>query len=144
MNRKMPDGYISVPEAAKLLHVSKGTMYEWMIGRRYIPYISIPSGARTFYYMRRADVEKFAEGSQVTNRLRQKNKEYEIIMITMGKIDVLFKTDSLYELSRMYTRMMERMHKLVRVRADGKILTIHESDKIGYAYHPRTKARHGL
>ena len=39
----------------------------------------------------------------------------------------------------MYIKMLEHDNKLIRVRADGEILTIHESDKLGNRYHPRIR-----
>jgi hypothetical protein len=64
---------------------------------------------------------------------------YEIVTISCGQVSVLFRTCSLKELSRMYIGCMERENKLIRIRMDGELLTIRESDKLGNAYHPRTK-----
>lgn len=135
--KKPPEGYITIPEAAKLLHVSPQTMYEWVLSRGRIPYKSRIAGTREYYWLKKTDVQELSEKVEPV-RLR-KAKLYEIIMITCGKLDVLFTTDNLRELSNKYVHMAEHGHKLVRLRVDGRVLTIHESDKVGYTYHPRTK-----
>jgi len=105
-----------------------------------------PAGARSFHWLKKEDVEAFKADRDLAagRKAKSRYKVYEIVCISLGKLDVLFKTESLRELSKMYIRMMERENKLVRVRADGKLLTIHESDSLGNAYHPRTKRRYFL
>ena len=63
---------------------------------------------------------------------------YEIVLISCGDITVLYKTCSHRELSRKYTQLIEHGHKFIRIRKDGQMLTIHESDKLANKYHPRT------
>lgn len=135
--KKLPDGYIDIPTAARMLHIAPQTMYQWVLFKGRVPYKSRISGTRTYYMLKLSDVKKLLEEVEPT-RLR-KAKLYEIIIITCGKLEVLFKTDNLHELSNKYTHLMEHGHKLVRLRVDGRVLTIHESDKVGYTYHPRMK-----
>jgi hypothetical protein len=66
---------------------------------------------------------------------------YEIVLISCGDITVLYKTCSHQELSRKYTQLIEHGHKFIRIRADGKMLTIHDSDKLANKYHQRTKGK---
>ena len=132
--KKPPEGYMTVPEAAKVLHVASQTMYQWVVIGK-IPCKTHLSGTRTFYFLKKEDVDLLAEKYEPVKKARL----YEIIMITCGKLDVLFATESLHELSNKYVHMAEKGHKLVRLRVDGRVLTIHESDKVRYAYHPRTK-----
>ena len=135
--KKPPKGFMTIPDAAKMLHISSQTMYDWVLARGRIPYDCHISGQRTYYFLKESDVRELHDKVEPA-RLR-KAKLYEIILITCGKLEVLFKTDNLHELSNKYTHLMEHGHKLVRLRVDGKILTIHESDKVGYTYHPRMK-----
>lgn len=140
-HRKPPEGFITVPDAARMCGVCSQTMYEWVLGRHYIPYRKVVGGARCFYYLKKSDVEKYLSDMQKEVPARKRARLYEIVIISLGKLYVLYATDNLAALSRMYTRMMENQHKLVRIRADGQLLTIHESDKLGFTYHPRTKGR---
>ena len=143
-NRKPPEGYITVPDAAKMCGVCSQTMYDWVLVRNFMPYRRVVGGARSFYYLKKTDVEKYLSDSQKEVPARKKARLYEIVIISLGKLEVLFTTDNLAALSRMYTRMIENQHKLVRIRADGQLLTIDESDKLGLTYHPRTKRRAAL
>lgn len=140
--KKPPEGYITIPDAAKMLHIAPQTMYDWVLLQGKVPYRSHISGTRTYYFLKKSDVEHLVE--EVEPVKLRKAKLYEIIMITCGKLDVLFQTENLHELSNKYVHMAEHGDKLVRVRVDGRVLTIHESDKVGYTYHPRTKKGHVL
>lgn len=137
--KKLPDGYIDIPTAARMLHIAPQTLYTWVLNKGRLPYKSRFAGTRTYYMLRTNDVEALVKERE-PEQLR-KARLYEIIMITCGKLDVLFKTENLHELSNKYTYLMENGHKLVRLRVDGKILTIHDSDKVGYTYHPRMKKK---
>lgn len=64
---------------------------------------------------------------------------YEIVLISCGDVSVLYRTCSHQELSRKYIQLIEHGHKFIRIRKDGQMLTIHESDKFANAYHPWTK-----
>lgn len=141
-----PEGYMSIPDAAKLVGIHKNSMYQHVFDYHHIPVLTQTAGARSFHWLKREDVEAFKNDRDVAAGKRVKNryKVYEIVCISLGQLDVLFKTESLRELSKMYIRMMERENKLVRVRADGHLLTIHESDRLGNAYHPRTKSRYAI
>lgn len=129
-----PEGYVSIATAAKMAGVCAMTMRGWVVDRGDIPYMSVTSGMRTFYFLRKTDVLKLVDSIRPKTR-----HHYEIVLINLGELTVLYDTYSLRELSVQYTHMMERGHKLVRVRVDGELLTIHESDKLGNAYHPRTR-----
>lgn len=65
---------------------------------------------------------------------------YEIVLICCGDVTVLFKTCNHQELSKRYVYLQEHGHRFIRVRFDGEMLTIHESDKIASKYHPRRRA----
>ena len=138
---KTPDGYVNIPDAAKMLGVSDMTMYKRVVDEGRIPYESIPRGVRTYYYMKKQDVEQFIKTYRAPLRGRPKKKAslYEIVCISCGKMEILFSTSSLMELSHKYIYMLEQKHQLIRVRADGQLLTIHESDRLGNTYHPRVK-----
>ena len=138
--KEPPEGHIDIPTAAKMAGVCIMTMRRMVIDEGRIPYESRPAGSRTYYYLKKQDVEKYLAAYRPRHRGRpkkQQHSEYEIIMISCGKIDVLYKTNSVRDLSATYSRMIEYGHKLVRLRVDGRILTIHESDKIGYSCSPR-------
>ena len=139
--KKPPEGYISVPEAAKMVGVVPMTFYNWMFTRAVVPFKTRQAGSRCFYYIKKSDVEKYLEAQKIKDRRLRKKHFYEIVAISMGQVTVLYQTENLMELSHMYIHMMEKQHKLIRVRMDGNLLTIHESDKLGNSYHPRTKAR---
>jgi len=131
---KTPEGYLSISEAAKLVGVSRVTMYDWVITRRLLPHEDFGR----YHYIKKQDVDELH--ARLDDRPgRKRITVYEIVVISCGELTVLYTTGSLRALSLMYTHMMERQHRLVRVRADGKLLTIHESDKVGYAFHPRTR-----
>ena len=141
-----PEGYMSIPDAAKFVGIHKNTMYQHVMEYHNIAVFTQPAGARSFHWLKKEDVEAFKADRDLAagKKVKKRYKEYEIVCISLGQLDVLFKTESLRELSKMYIRMMERENKLVRVRADGKLLTIHESDSLGNSYHPRTKRRYFL
>lgn len=138
-----PEGYMSIPDAAKIVGIHKNSMYQHVIVFHHLPVLTVPAGARSFHWLKKEDVEAFkadrdtAAGKLVKNRY----KLYEIVLINCGELTVLYTTTALLDLSRTYSRMMEKGHKLVRIRADGKLLTIHESDKLGNTYNPRTIRR---
>lgn len=139
-HKEPPEGYVNIPTAAKMAGVAVQTMYRIVAIEGRIPSETAPGGTRTYYYLKKQDVEKYLAAYRPRHRGRpkkQQHSEYEIIMISCGKIDVLYKTNSVRDLSATYSRMIEYGHKLVRLRADGRILTIHESDKIGYSCSPR-------
>ena len=137
---KTPDGYVNIPDAAKMLGVSDMTMYKRVVDEGRIPYESFPRGVRTFYYMRKTDVEQFAKTYMAPRRGRPKKaKQYEIVCISLGKLEVLYSTSSLVDLSQMYVKLVGQGHNLIRIRADGELLTIHESDRLGNMYHPGIK-----
>ena len=140
-HKKPPEGYIDIPTAAKMAGVCIMTMRRMVIDEGRIPYVSRPAGSRTYYYLKKQAVEKFLETYRKPLRGRPKTRAslYEIVIISCGKLEVLYSTDSPVELSHMYIKMLEHDNKLIRVRADGKLLTIHESDKLGNRYHPRIR-----
>lgn len=142
-SKKAPDGYMSIPDAAKLVGIHKNSMYQYVADYHRIPVRTEPAGSRSYHWLKKEDVEQFKAEREIAlgKKAKKKYHEYEIVTISLGQLDVLFKTDSLRELSKMYIRMMERENKLIRVRADGQLLRIHESDRLGNAYHPRTKRR---
>lgn len=137
--KKPPEGYVTIPQAAAICGCSKITMNRIVTEYKKIPYKSEPAGARTFRYLKRADVEWYRDHTTFRKRGRPFAQSYEIIIINSGKVTVLFRTSSPRELSMKYSWMMEHGHRLIRIRADGTILTIHESDKLGYAFNPRSK-----
>jgi hypothetical protein len=139
--RPAPDGYITIPDAAKQVGVSTQGMYNIVLHQGKILYLSESAGSRTRYLLKKSDVDEYVKTYRTPLRGRPKKKAdlYEIICICCGKLDVLYSTKSPVDLSRQYTRMIERDNKLVRIRVDGQLLTIHESDKLGNAYHPRMR-----
>ena len=140
-HKKPPEGYITIPDAARMAGVAPATMYTWTLYKGEIPYRAYEAGTRRFYLIKKSDMERFIEKKNASVGKRRRAKEYEIVVISLGQLSVLFKTNSLMELSHMYIRLLEREHKYIRVRADGELLTIHESDKLGNTFHPRTKRR---
>lgn len=138
-HKQPPAGYITAPAAARIIGISNQTMYDWIKKRRVFPYIKQEAGARAWYYVKESDVADYVKAQEPV--ARRKAKVYEIVTISLGQLSVLFTTSSLLELSHMYIRMLERENKLIRIRADGELLTIHESDKLGNTFHPRTKRR---
>ena len=139
--KKPPEGYINIPTAAKMAGICIQAMRHLIIDEGRIPYESKPAGSRSYYYLKKQDVDKFLETfrKRLRGRPRKNYNTYEIVCICCGKLDVLYSTNSPVELSRMYIKMLEHDNKLIRIRADGQLLTIHESDRIGYAYHPRLR-----
>lgn len=139
--RKPPEGHINIPEAAKMAGVSAMTMYKKVILQGAIKHKAIQAGSRTFYLMKKTDVEEYLKKYRMNpvGRPKKQIDLYEIVCICCGKLEVLFSTHSPVELSHKYTRMVEQDNKLVRIRADGQLLTIRESDKLGNAYHPRMR-----
>lgn len=139
--KEPPVGYVNIPTAAKMAGVAPQTMYRIVAIEGRIPSETAPGGSRTYYYMKKQAVEKFLETYRKPLRGRPKTRAnlYEIVIISCGKLEVLYSTDSPVELSHMYIKMLEHDNKLIRVRADGELLTIHESDKLGNRYHPRIR-----
>lgn len=138
--KRPPDGYLTVPEAAKLCGVTRQTMYNWVLTQGRVPYVSRTAGAMTFYCIKREDAEELERThGKKRKMIYSRYHFYEIVFISLGELTVLYQTESLKDLSRTYTHMIEKDHKLIRVRADGKLLTIHESDALGNAFHPRCK-----
>ena len=140
-HKEPPEGYVNIGTAAKMAGVCKMTMYRMVALERKIPCVEAQAGSRTYYYMKKQDVEKFVKTFRKPLRGRPKTQAnlYEIVIISCGKLEVLYSTDSPVELSHMYIKMLEHDNKLVLVRADGELLTIHESDKLGNRYHPRIR-----
>lgn len=64
---------------------------------------------------------------------------YEICVISCGDVTVLYRTCVHREAAVKYIQLIEHGHKFIRIRKDGQMLTIHESDKFANQYHPRTK-----
>lgn len=148
-NDKIPDGYISCTDAAKRCGVNKNTIY-FHCKNGTLPSTLVGFGPFDRYRKRIIKEEDFQEFMARRQRLdvdtmidKRRKHTYEIVIISMGEVAVLYKTDSLQELSQMYIKMMEHEHKLIRIRKDGKILTIHESDALGNTYHPRTRSKKG-
>lgn len=136
--KKPPEGYISPKQAGKILGCSGQNVYH-LANEGRIKARKEVSGKLTFYYLEEKDVERYAKKyrSPLRGRPKRRYDLYEIVIICCGKLDVLFSTSSPIELSHMYIKMLEHDNKLIRVRADGELLTIRESDKLGNAYHPR-------
>lgn len=143
----MIDDYMTVREAAEYLHVTRYDVY-YHIKHGHLPAKAIggqPDGMYAAYVISKDDIKAFRE---YQNRAKKKPKPkktpaavhlYEIVLISCGQVTTLFKTCSHRELSRRYTELMEHGHKFIRVRADGEMLTIHESDKLAAVYNPRIK-----
>lgn len=138
--RISPDGYKTIPDAAKEIGISRSTLYNWILVQRRAHYIMRTSGRMKFYLIKDEDVERLKRSDQT--KVGKRYSFYEIVVISLGELTVLFQTRNLRQLSQKYIHMMEHEHKLIRIRADGKLLTIHESDELGNSYHPRTKARY--
>ena len=148
-NVNIPDGYISCTDAAKRSGLARNTIYLHCKNAT-LPCTVVRQGPNGGYRVRLIKEEDFQEFMARRQRLdvdtmidKRRKHKYEIVIISMGEVTTLYKTDSLQELSHMYIKMMERDHKLIRVRKDGKILTIHESDALGNTYHPRTRSKKG-
>lgn len=137
---KAPNGYITIAEAARRAGMATSTMYKRVVTNGEVPCLARMAGARTFYYVTKNAVSRFMKKEQVLTA-RKDAKLYEIVSITLGNLDVLYSTESLKELSRKYTHLIEHDNKFIRLRVDGEVLTIHESDRIGYAYHSRFKSK---
>lgn len=135
--KKPPEGYISTTHAAKIAGVQVQTIRNWIDQPMGLPCLRVKSGSMTFSYIKPEDLEAFL--GRTPKRGRPKDRLYEIVLINCGELTVLFKTKSLMELSHKYTYMVEHGHKLIRIREDGRLLRIWESDKLGNTYHPRTK-----
>lgn len=147
--RDIPEGYITCPEAAERSGLSRNTIY-FHCKNGTLPSIAIGHGPFEQYKIRLIREEDFQEFMARRQRLdvdktidKRRKHKYEIVIISLGEVATLYKTDSLQDLSHMYIKMMEHEHKLIRVRKDGKILTIHESDALGNTYHPRTRSKKG-
>ena len=139
--KKAPEGYISVPEAAKKVGVSYAWLWNQIRMFQIIPAKSEPNKERTRWYVKESDVMAYFKKyrAPLIGKPKKANTVYQIVLISLGKMDILYETNDPRELSQMYTRMIKKQHKYIRVRLNGQVLTIHESDKIGYAYHPRMK-----
>lgn len=57
---------------------------------------------------------------------------YEIIQILNGIEHTVLKTDDPDKMAVKYTEMHMNGHNMIRLKVDGKVLTIRESDKLGY------------
>lgn len=136
MSRFMkPEGYYTVAEAAEIVGLkTSGLCY--YINEGILQVDIVYYGQKPIRLISREALDAFRRRREPA---QDQDHLYEIICISCGVTDVLFSTRSLRELSNMYTRMVENDHKLVRIRQDGKPLLIFESDKLGYAYHPRIK-----
>ena len=129
--------YYTIKQAAKIAGVSEFCIVYHMNNGR-IQAVYAETGKRM------VDPESLAIFMETRNReiLAEREKEdhlYEIVCINLGVVDVLFTTHSLKELSFTYSRMVEYSQKLVRIRLDGVMLRICESDRLGLIYHPRSK-----
>ena len=103
-HKEPPEGYVNIPTAAKMAGVAPQTMYRIVAIEGRIPSETAPGGTRTYYYMKKQAVEKFLETYRKPLRGRPKTRAslYEIVIISCGKREVLYSTDSPVELSHMY------------------------------------------
>lgn len=140
MTINVPDGFFTVTQAARAMGLSSNCM-NFHIAHGHIEVVEFNKGHGNYYRL------ISEEALEAFRKSREPDLEhehlYEIICISCGEVSVLFKTKNLFDLSKMYVRMIENDHKLVRIRMDGVNLPIFESDKLGYTFHPRTKLHGG-
>lgn len=139
--KKAPEGYISVPEAAKKVGVSYAWLWHQIRMFEIIPAKTEVHKERTRWFVKESDVMSYFKKyrTPLLGKPKKVNTVYQIVLISLGKMEILYETNDPRELSRMYTKMIEKQHKYIRVRMNGQVLTIHESDKVGYRYHPRMR-----
>ena len=70
MNPQLPDeGLLDADDAAAVLHVKRGTVYDWA-SKGILPHIRILAGRRrAVVRFRRADLDEFLRGRSVSARL---------------------------------------------------------------------------
>lgn len=134
----IPNGYYTVTQAARIVGLSNNCM-NFHIKQGHIEIIDVNKGRTNYYRL----ISQAALDTFMKKREPDVTEEhlYEIICINMGQVSVIFKTTDLMKLCQTYTRMIERDNKLVRIRIDGVPLTICESDRLGYTFHPRMKTK---
>lgn len=139
--KKAPEGYISVPEAAKKVGVSYAWLWHQIRMFEIIPAKTEVHKERTRWFVKESDVMNYFKKyrAPLLGKPKKVNTVYQIVLISLGKMEILYETNDPRELSMMYTRMIEKQHKYIRIRLNGQVLTIHESDKVGYRYHSRMR-----
>lgn len=133
--------YMSIYDAADRFHITPQTIY-YHVNRGHFKVIDKENG-----YGQLVDADEIQEMIDAKSKKKDKKEKkhrqelhlYEIITITCGQVSVLFKTCSHKEVAVMYLQLMEHGHRLCRIRMDGEVLTINDSDKLANKYHPRTK-----
>ena len=132
--------YIGVYEAAERFHYSAQNIYYHIKRGNIKPIMEYQHGHGMVQLVKASDVEALAKPKKKDKKKRTtKLHLYEIVLISCGEVTVLYKTCSHPEVARKYINMIEHGHKYVRIRMDGEMLTIHDSDRLANKYHPRTK-----
>ena len=129
---------MTIYEAADHFHIAPQTIY-YHVKHGHLDVHDNDSG-----YGQLIDADEYQEMIDAKAKKKDKKRKqelhlYEIIIISCGQVSVLFKTCSHKDAAVKYLQLMEHGHKFCRIRKDGEVLTIHESDKLANRYHPRTK-----
>jgi len=126
--------YLTVAQAAKIAHyTTRNIYYHCTVG-------NIPSTTKLgVTAIKKDDLTEWIASRQKPTKVKTGHHLYEIILISCGEVSVLFKTTNHRALSARYIELLEHGHRYIRVRKDGEVLTIHDSDKLANVYHPRVK-----